>query len=157
MLVRAKKNSFIFYYYILSAEKRNSYVKKSPSNPKKWKRKHRCEECNACFINPLQVKLHKASKHGGFTEKSGTHPCDECDYVGTDRNKLKRHKATRHENNQYPCTVLECNYVAKYEEYLKHHIQAVHQGIRYNCDQCAREFSKRSNLLRHIRAVHDKS
>jgi uncharacterized Zn-finger protein len=49
----------------------------------------------------------------------------------------------------------KCDYATDNKGDLNQHIN-VHNGVRYACSKCAKTFTQKSSLSRHIRVVHEK-
>lgn len=57
----------------------------------------------------------------------------------------------------FGCCVRDCYSVLFRKADLLRHTQAVHEKDVYPCEMCQLSYSRRDNLLRHIRAKHPES
>ena len=48
----------------------------------------------------------------------------------------------------------QCDFKATYKSNLLTHIKSIHEGVKYPCDQCDYKATWRSHLLRHLKSKH---
>ena len=78
---------------------------------------------------------------------------ENCQFTTNLKNNLKDHLSTVHEGiKAFKCTVCgdefskNCN--------LKTHTESEHDKIRHNCEFCEATYTRKSNLIDHLKKVH---
>ena len=109
-----------------------------------------CTECNEKFRRQTDLKSHMNLKH----LKTKTFKCDHCDRCFYAYQTLYKHKS-QCKNNKNKKNYFFCNKCQKEFslDYKKRHNQ-VHNPPNYHCDLCAKKFSFKANLSRHISKKH---
>uniref|UniRef100_A0A8D8V7Q0 Zinc finger protein 585B n=1 Tax=Cacopsylla melanoneura TaxID=428564 RepID=A0A8D8V7Q0_9HEMI len=142
-------------------------------------RKHSKFHCNLCIKRkikfPSDVVLHMRQKHGKLLsmEQISTHKvqnnktriyidgvlkhrCSHCKEIFDETSEFKRHLAEAHQNvrdrsmsKTYACR--RCGATFNMKKLLRVHSNEVHNSVvNYECDTCARQFSYKSQLSRHL-------
>ena len=62
----------------------------------------------------------------------------------------------RGEKNKRQYTCYQCEKQYTRQSNLKKHIQSVHAEIKYPCDLCDKQFTEKGHLKKHIQSVHKK-
>ncbi|XP_059056411.1 zinc finger protein 92-like isoform X3 [Achroia grisella] len=114
-------------------------------------RNYVCEECDAGFINHIQLRNHKA------IHESGNYTCETCAKVFNNGNKFKAHVRAVHVRKQQALS--KCGYCKEsflYFHTKEKHLQEVHgvNIVRIKCQACDRSFLSRSNYTKHMKLNH---
>ncbi len=87
-------------------------------------------------------------------DNHGKFNCPECGEVFSSRIKFNRHKMKTHRNSTFPCSQCEKSFSEKSD--LIRHVKTIHQRIQdFICSLCGKRFNQIGNLRRHISTVHD--
>lgn len=112
-------------------------------------------------MNELRQHLHDVHNE---TVMKHTYPCNipNCGYIARAKGNLVRHLRDVHKIGKpqvWPCKQPGCKYVAKRAYHLKEHESYVHNigVVWHKCDFCVYRAKQRSNLVKHIRSMHDQT
>ena len=79
--------------------------------------------------------------------------CDQCHETFPDKRNLIIHKSSTHELKNYQCAICETSFNQK--STLMTHIAMDHEeGTVLKCDFCAKQFSHKEMLWKHVEATH---
>ena len=104
----------------------------------------RCEECGFTSTRKDNLNSHKAETHGNGENKFG---CTDCGKQFSRRHKLKLHIESKHTESVKRCKFCQEAFITN--KALSAHLNSKHTFL--HCEFCGQEFSKRSNLDRHLR------
>ena len=80
--------------------------------------------------------------------------CQECNRNFTTNGSLKSHQIVHDQNRiRYECN--KCQKSFSHETELVMHIKSIHEGKRFVCKICNKEFTQDGNMKRHIISVHE--
>ena len=109
--------------------------------------------------------------------------CFSCDFKGRSKQKLDEHTIVKHEKDPqlHKCSMCDktfilqrylkvherthqqnkikcdkCDMQYKGKSQLLVHIKNVHEGVRYNCESCDYETTQQGHLNAHVKRIHDK-
>ncbi|ADM11212.1 zinc finger domain-containing protein [Encephalitozoon intestinalis ATCC 50506] len=118
----------------------NSHTKNRP---------YKCDMCEKSYMKNGHLSVHK-KKHFPPELK-----CERCGYMCHTKDRLQRHQKTC---LKYRCTICGKEYKKKswFDVHTESHHVKVFNGRRkkHICEYCKFEFSKKGNLLAHIRSSH---
>jgi len=80
---------------------------------------HKCEQCDASFKHPADLRRHKESVHEGVRFN-----CDQCNQTFANRGGVIKHRQNVHEGIRYECYL--CDYKAAQRANLKQHNKKIH-------------------------------
>ncbi|XP_052757169.1 zinc finger protein 431-like [Galleria mellonella] len=114
-------------------------------------RNYVCQECDAGFINPAQLRVHM-----NFHD-IGNYACEICRKVFTNGRTLKAHVRAVHivkSQPAYKCGY--CNESFQFFHSKERHLQKVHGVVMapINCQACDKSFTTRSTYLAHMKLNH---
>ncbi|KAK7083328.1 hypothetical protein SK128_004293 [Halocaridina rubra] len=108
-----------------------------------------CPICGVTFKSKTSLKTHLYS-HAGLKNYS----CDICDKKFISQNRVTAHKTYVHGPKEHSCTHCEMKFPTRHA--LNRH-GLIHTGEKpYICCFCAYACNTQSNLIKHIRQVHEK-
>ena len=115
--------------------------------------KYPCSLCGRVFYVKRDYDRHLQLSHGPKKPTEFKHLCTECGKKFSRLVYLKSHRAKIHGIGQlklrnFLCP--HCENVYHFKDHLNRHIRVVHDNIRVQCDFCAKLFSDRSALNRHL-------
>eukprot|EP01083_Nonionella_stella_P234443 825271_1 len=122
----------------------------------------KCSLCQKTFSNIANLRRHIQHVHN-TTE--GNAVCTLCQEEFSDQSVLNNHSKSVHSNSHIQCERCGKMYMSAvtlahhmrevHGKVLTEHVQTVHQH-RTVCVVCNSSFSNKSNLLQHVRAIHEK-
>lgn len=102
----------------------------------------------------LETQLSEAKNWIQTVEDKKRFQCPKCPKELSDKSNLSRHVRTQHDGVKYACDM--CDYVGAQSSNLNYHKNAKHSEKNpYECQNCAKKFSDKSNLGRHIKSQHE--
>lgn len=137
---------------------------------KKEKKRLICSYCEKVCKTKFDLRVHEAVHTGNKPLK-----CEVCDAAFAVKSRLNQHMKRHH---TYSCTHPGCGFEAEKWSLLRKHLPVhnikcplcyskfksqasldkhvlTHEST-FPCPQCERQYAKRSNLLSHVKAVHQK-
>jgi len=82
------------------------------------------------------------------------HECVICHEFFVSKASLRSHRQC-HEPDKYTCT--HCHVTFRHRSTLAHHLLTHTRVKQFQCELCAKSFSLKFNLTRHIRKMHNKA
>lgn len=123
--------------------RRNAHGEAGPS-------REQCPICNQWYSNEKAVREHIRYLH----ERTQKIPCKICGEELSSKPSLRSHMKMKHETKMYRCNF--CDKALPTAIRLKEH-EAMHTGISlYDCMYCTKEFNMKSNMYKHLKAIHSK-
>ena len=115
---------------------------------------HLCPYCRKILGTKWSLQQHISVRH--FATRSAT--CHLCDKAYASQADLRRHVQEVHAEpeRQKRCPVCQEEVRAAY---LRRHMQYRHSAQEQqpaSCEECGKVFSKRENMLKHVRTVHER-
>ena len=109
---------------------------------------YKCDECDKCFNNPVNLKNHKRGMH------NKEFLCSDCGKTFYNRPNLERHIASIHwnvEERKLPYVCGECGKRFHNNKHLLGHQISDHQASdkRYKCETCGRSYVYERSLKKH--------
>ena len=109
---------------------------------------YKCDECDKCFNNPVNLKNHKRGMH------NKEFLCSDCGKTFYNRPNLERHIAAIHwnvEERKLPYVCTECGKRFHNNKHLLGHQISDHQASekRYKCETCGRSYVYERSLKKH--------
>ncbi|KAG6959637.1 hypothetical protein JG687_00008663 [Phytophthora cactorum] len=132
-----------------------------------------CSECLKGFKKKSELQAHSYRKHEANKEAdTQVYVCD-CGEICFDEDELNTHKQTEHGNEEGKDAVdgaketpahmcLVCDQTFARKQYLRAHLRTHFESLddrkQYTCpmDGCNKSYTRKSNLMTHYNAVHDK-
>ena len=124
--------------------------------------KFQCETCGQGFMDTHALKVHGDNEHSGTGENSKyVFRCDTCKVSFTRKYDLQRHEIRIHQGAyKYHCEL--CGKGCMDSHGLKVHFEVNHleEGAERTvkqpviCSVCQKEFSRKPELLRHMKSAH---
>jgi len=113
-------------------------------------RPFRCNSCNKCFGQPVDLGRH----YHNFHLKLKRFGCTGCDQRFTRLVDVQVHiDAVHNAVRRHRCD--QCSKTFGRAGDLRLHVKTVHEGVRpFKCDKCPMEFGYRNNLKKHVDNVH---
>lgn len=108
--------------------------------------------CDVCGLN-VSTKYYLI-EHRKAHFQVASFNCDECNATFSKPNYLKDHKKNMH-TEYTPAICQICGSAFKNETRLNVHLK-MHKGTEHICSECNKMFLKRSQMMEHITAVHEK-
>ena len=109
----------------------------------------RCSICSKMFKSDRYLQYHTNNTHGTKNRR----PCEIC---GKNLIDLRRHMKLVHGNKQFRCEI--CNYETAELRKFNSHTKVVHENIKeFACQECPREYGRKSVLKKHMQRVHSTS
>ena len=113
-----------------------------------------CNQCHYTSRKFYVLKNHVMSVH----MKRKVHQCPHCNKLFGSVSNLSRHKKMHITDVSKMHRCPHCDFVTKWPDNVRQHVRAVHLNIKsHRCRTCAKKFSDRSSLNRHIKSFHDQS
>ena len=138
---------------VCNATFRYKYPHLSKGKLKNHMKKHegviyKCDECDKCFNNPVNLKNHKRGMH------NKEFLCSDCGKTFYNRPNLERHIASIHwnvEERKLPYVCGECGKRFHNNKHLLGHQISDHQASdkRYKCENCGRSYVYERSLKKH--------
>jgi len=113
---------------------------------------HACLECGKSFSDPRGLAFHKIchSKDRPFC-------CLMCGMTFKRSHHLRDHEKNHDSNCERPFSCDLCDKRFKWKKHLIAHF-AIHKTTKeHRCESCSRAFTRKDNLLQHVRNVHKKA
>ena len=155
----------VYLYQLDKDEPKTKKFQFSPEaeNPQETKslpqkaRNHFCNECDASFTCPVDLKRHIDSVHLGKKPFKcnivDTASLTVCDYACARKWDLKRHRMGFHEN-AFIC--FDCFYSFSDNSNLERHVCkfSVNKKERNECNFCEKSYAYKTNLTKHMKKEH---
>lgn len=112
-----------------------------------------CDQCDKRFHGRPTLRMHKIQH-----TNDRRFACEYCDKKYRYAHHLSHHRYTHTQGRQFACDL--CDYTNVHRENLRRHISNHHpeveqrQTVIYECSLCSRQFSGKSNMVRHQKLVH---
>lgn len=112
-----------------------------------------CDQCDKTFHGRPTLRMHKIQH-----TNERRFACEYCDKRYRYAHHLSHHRYTHTQGRQFSCN--QCDYSNVHRENLRRHISSHHpqieqqQTVIYVCTLCNRQFSGKSNMIRHQKLVH---
>lgn len=112
-----------------------------------------CDQCGKKFHGRPTLRMHKIQH-----TNERRFACEYCDKRYRYAHHLSHHRYTHTQMRQFTCN--QCDYTNVHRENLRRHISSHHpqteqqQTVIYVCTLCSRQFSGKSNMIRHQKLVH---
>lgn len=111
-----------------------------------------CDKCDKKFHGRPTLRMHKIQ----HTDER-RFACEYCDKRYRYAHHLSHHRYTHTQRRQFACN--QCDYTNVHRENLRRHISSHHPEDQqrtpvYACTSCNRQFSGKSNMIRHQKLVH---
>ena len=55
--------------------------------------------------------------------------------------------STMASKDRYDCSICSCSYA--HQKHLKEHEDSIHKGIKYSCQDCGKQFKRKTHLTAH--------
>ncbi|KUF80504.1 Transcription factor IIIA [Phytophthora nicotianae] len=132
-----------------------------------------CEECGDRFLKRFWLTRHQRKHEANKDADTQVFVCD-CGEICFDEEELNTHKQTEHgkeeaeddvgaEAKETPAHLcLVCDQTFSRKQYLRAHLRTHFESLddrkQYTCpmDGCNKSYTRKSNLMTHYNAVHDK-
>ncbi|KAG7390245.1 hypothetical protein PHYPSEUDO_008383 [Phytophthora pseudosyringae] len=135
-----------------------------------------CEDCGERFLKRFLLGRHRRTHEANRAADTQVYVCD-CGEICFDEEELKSHKQTEHSGGRgeyaaedgaevkmetlaHVCLV--CDQTFSRKQYLRAHLRTHFESLddrkQYTCpmDGCNKAYTRKSNLMTHYNAVHDK-
>lgn len=110
--------------------------------------REQCPICKNWYSNEKAVREHIRYLH----ERTEKIRCTICDEELSSKQSLRSHTKMKHQEKMHVCTF--CNKALPTAIRLKEH-EAMHTGVSlYTCKYCPKEFNMKSNMYKHLKAMH---
>lgn len=112
-----------------------------------------CDKCDKKFHGRPTLRMHKIQH-----TNERRFACEYCDKKYRYAHHLSHHRYTHTQRRQFACN--QCEYTNVHRENLRRHMSSHHpqteqqQTVIYLCTFCKRQFSGKSNMIRHQKLVH---
>ncbi|TRY71984.1 hypothetical protein TCAL_03953 [Tigriopus californicus] len=109
-----------------------------------------CRQCEQSFSSRSQLKAHQK-----IHSDDPRNQCNICDRICSNKTELSKHTLTHTGDRPHPCDLCGKRFVQKSQ--ANHHMRTVHarqlgeNPRKYDCPQCAKGFTSKSILLKHIK------
>ena len=144
----------------------NSNVIQKPKSTQNRATSYPCKHCDGVFTSRWFLVNHIDKDHLGGTgivrkkliksEDKSTHPCSQCDKVYETNRSLQRHVKVDHlRTRKRFCEICGDSFYTNTQ--FIYHSNKVHHTEDIECEFCHRKFYLRSNLTKHIDAMHLKT
>ncbi|KAG2994396.1 hypothetical protein PC128_g4697 [Phytophthora cactorum] len=131
-----------------------------------------CEDCGERFLKRFWLTRHQRKHEANKEADTQVYVCD-CGEICFDEDELNTHKQTEHGNEEGKDAVdgaketpahmcLVCDQTFARKQYLRAHLRTHFESLddrkQYTCpmDGCNKSYTRKSNLMTHYNAVHDK-
>ncbi|EEY56656.1 uncharacterized protein PITG_10209 [Phytophthora infestans T30-4] len=133
-----------------------------------------CEDCGERFLKRFWLTRHQRKHEANKDADTQVYVCD-CGEICFDEEELKTHKQNEHGNEDGEDAVddakaketpahlcLVCDQTFTRKQYLRVHLRTHFESLderkQYTCpmDGCDKAYTRKSNLMAHYNAVHDK-